>query len=152
MKEGVFRKIPKLKPLKSKYHTLPEILEANESDVEALIEARGIRVSEKEVEKYNRMDFKNLLVELGLIAWEEYDGHYMLLKFTTNWRCCFGTIYVDNPNTMVMAGGRTPEEAIRKAIIYRIDDEFVEEAGEILRQRWEERAKRLAISMGILKK
>lgn len=43
---------------------------------------------------------------------ENYDGHFTLLKFTTNWAFCFGTLYVNNDNIWMMAKGKTPEEAM----------------------------------------
>lgn len=33
-----------------------------------------------------------ILQKLIEIANKEYDGHFTLMKFTTDWRCCFGTI------------------------------------------------------------
>lgn len=44
-----------------------------------------------------------------------FDGHFTLMKFTTNWRCCFGT-----PNLREdidrMAEGKTAQEAVLKAL------------------------------------
>lgn len=51
------------------------------------------------------------------IANEYHDGHFALMKFTTNWRFCFGTPML-NHMTIVDATyvGNTMEEAIEKAI------------------------------------
>lgn len=49
------------------------------------------------------------------IANKEYDGHFTLLKFTTNWRCSFGTVS-DFMEIQSMCCGDTMEEAILKAI------------------------------------
>lgn len=55
------------------------------------------------------------------IANSEYDGHFTLMKFTTNWRCCFGTVEeydrLDNPQIEQMAKGKTMEIAIRNCIL-----------------------------------
>lgn len=51
------------------------------------------------------------------IADKYYDGHFTLLKFTTNWRFCFGTVLdVSNMVTSFMAYGETADEAIENAI------------------------------------
>lgn len=63
---------------------------------------------------------------------KKYDGHFTLMKFTTNWRFCFGTILEPLPSTEFMAEGKTPEEAMRKGLegdinsyeIDRLADEF----------------------------
>lgn len=34
----------------------------------------------------------NKLQKLIDIANKEYDGHFTLMKFTGDWRCCFGTL------------------------------------------------------------
>lgn len=49
------------------------------------------------------------------IADKEYDGHFTLLKFTTNWICSFGTI-TDFMEIQNMSVGSTMEEAILNAI------------------------------------
>ncbi len=50
------------------------------------------------------------------IANEKYDGHFTLMKFTTNWRCCFGTIWDSLQGTNFMAEGKTMQEAINNCI------------------------------------
>jgi hypothetical protein len=59
-----------------------------------------------------------VMAELERIARERYDGHFSVLRFTTNWRVCFCT-----PNTSMMDGsvlgmaeGKTFAEAARAAI------------------------------------
>lgn len=60
------------------------------------------------------------LQELINIANKEYDGHFTLMKFTGDWRCCFGTID-NNMKSYYMAYGETLEEAVEKCIDNRID-------------------------------
>lgn len=55
------------------------------------------------------MDKLQKLIE---IANKEYDGHFTLLKFTTNWRCCFGTVDGIQGLSSYMAHGETLEEAV----------------------------------------
>lgn len=62
----------------------------------------------------------NKLQELIEVANKEYDGHFTLMKFTGDWRCCFGTID-DRMKSYYMAYGETMEEAIEKCIRDRID-------------------------------
>ncbi|KDR96628.1 hypothetical protein SAMN02745945_00122 [Peptoclostridium litorale DSM 5388] len=55
------------------------------------------------------------------IANEKYDGHFTLMKFSSNWRFCFDTFLPDNYTQghliiNEMAEGETMEEAIRKGI------------------------------------
>jgi hypothetical protein len=48
---------------------------------------------------------------------EHYDGHLTLLKFTTNYRFCFGTLHeVNQFTTSEMAKGKTMEEAMEVAL------------------------------------
>lgn len=70
-----------------------------------------------------------------LTAYLLYGGHFTLLKFTTNWRCCFGTL---NPKDdmewynliHLMPSGKTAEEAMEKAQRYRVDCYMLERAVE----------------------
>lgn len=67
----------------------------------------------------------NKLQDLIDIADKEYDGHLTLMKFTGDWRCCFGTID-DRMKSYYMAYGETMDEAIDNCIknktdIYKID-------------------------------
>lgn len=51
------------------------------------------------------------------MANEKFDGHFTLLKFTSNWRCCFGTLYSIDPFIAdKMAEGKTADEAMAKAM------------------------------------
>lgn len=56
-----------------------------------------------------------MIEELINMANKDYDGHFTLMKFTTNWRCCFGTID-DRDEVCQMAKGKTMDEAIEKCI------------------------------------
>ena len=67
---------------------------------------------------------KDLMAELECIAVEQYDGHFSVLRFTSNWRVCFYT-----PNTSMqdgsvsgMAVGKTFAEAAKAAIEYEAED------------------------------
>lgn len=57
----------------------------------------------------------DVLKECERIANENYDGHFTIMKFTTNWKFCFG-----QPNNyeeiQLMATGWTMEEAVEKGI------------------------------------
>lgn len=78
----------------------------------------------------------NKLQELIDIADKEYDGHFTLLKFTTDWACCFGTINNSIVNSYYMAHGDTMEEVIEKCIKNKIDvykiDEIISNAKSVL--------------------
>lgn len=56
-----------------------------------------------------------LLKQAEEIAKEKYDGHFTLMRFTTNWRFCFGQPY-DYNEIQAMAGGKTMIEAIQRGI------------------------------------
>lgn len=63
---------------------------------------------------------------MELIANKRYDGHYTIMKFTTNYRFCFGTLYIKNDieyrvAISLMAKGETLDEAILNAITDRVD-------------------------------
>lgn len=58
-----------------------------------------------------------ILAECIKIAEEKYDGHFTLMKFTGNWRFCFGTIEGEiREDIQKMASGKTMHEAVRKGI------------------------------------
>lgn len=65
-------------------------------------------------------------------AKEYYDGHFTLLRFTGNWRFCFGTVSELNPLIASrMAKGTTMDEALENGLamdvnVYEIMDEVVE--------------------------
>ena len=70
------------------------------------------------VSQYN--NDKSVLKRCEEIANERYDGHFTLLKFTHNWRFCFGTIAEGNCSlneiTNRMAVGKSMVEAINAGI------------------------------------
>lgn len=69
-----------------------------------------------------------MLEQLIEIANREYDGHFTIFKFTTNYRVCLGTLIQVNPmTTHLMAKGATLDEAIKKAINEKIDCYKIEE-------------------------
>jgi hypothetical protein len=74
---------------------------------------------------YESMDeLHKMLNQLTKIANEKYDGHYTLMKFTTNYRVCFGTI--DNIEKIkYMAEGKTLDEAIINATNGNVDDYYL---------------------------
>lgn len=49
------------------------------------------------------------------IAKEEYDGHFTLMRFTTNWRFIFGTL-VNDEEIFLMESAKTLDEILDKAI------------------------------------
>lgn len=58
-----------------------------------------------------------VLQKVICIANEKYDGHFTLLKFTTNWKFCFGTLDDITPySTPFMASGETMEAALEEGI------------------------------------
>lgn len=57
-----------------------------------------------------------MLDKLITIANRDYDGHFTLLKFTTNWRCCFGTVQDVWMDAEKMAVGKTMRDAIQKCL------------------------------------
>ena len=63
---------------------------------------------------------KQLLKILIHIANESHDGHFTVMKFTTNWRVCFGTPEGREERTNNMSVGKTLEEAALIAIEHEI--------------------------------
>jgi hypothetical protein len=62
-----------------------------------------------------------LMQRLETIANAEFGGHFTVMKFTTNWRVCFGTVmtaysYEPGDQDKEMCEGRTFEEAAMMAI------------------------------------
>lgn len=58
-----------------------------------------------------------VLSKLIKIANEDYQGHFTLMKFSGNWRCCFGTPSGDSRSCIYqMEEGATMVEAIDKTI------------------------------------
>lgn len=69
------------------------------------------------------MDRNNDIIafaELNKVANEEYDGHFSLLKFTTNWRCALGTGDLSRVGIQRMAVGKTMCEAIWNCLDKRV--------------------------------
>ena len=55
------------------------------------------------------------------IANEQFDGHYTVMKFTTNYRVAFGTIHANDYDELreviqEMAEGKTLEEACKRCV------------------------------------
>lgn len=85
----------------------------------------------------------DILKEAEKIANEKYDGHYTLMKFSTNWRFCFGTLFIssyaeEQEAIKLMAEGKTMEEAIRKGINEDINCYKICDATKIIMKRLEE--------------
>lgn len=61
---------------------------------------------------------KTLFERAVAIANGAYDGHFTLMKFTTNWQFCFGTPTPIDHQAIAyeMSEGRTMDDAIRSAI------------------------------------
>jgi len=83
---------------------------------------------------YNQLeivkDMNVLLKVVEAIAKESYGGHYTLMKFTTDWRFCFGTPFENEEETMYMAEGKTMYQAIMNGIVnntYALDFEIKNE-------------------------
>jgi hypothetical protein len=60
---------------------------------------------------------RNDIMELCIKhANEHYDGHFTIMKFTTNWKVCFGTP-ADRDDIDVMPTGKSLPEAMVKALL-----------------------------------
>lgn len=57
---------------------------------------------------------------LEILADRYFDGHFTIMRFTTNWRICFGTPQ-DREDISTMSEGRTLFEAYSKALTTLID-------------------------------
>lgn len=81
-----------------------------------------------DVNAYQKIDRKTAFIDLDIpfeyyiekIADRKYDGHFTIMKFTTNWRFCFGTAS-GRKDISQMAEGKTMEEAILNGIINNIN-------------------------------
>jgi hypothetical protein len=68
----------------------------------------------------------SIMDELERIAVERYDGHFTVMRFTSNWRVCFDTMECAGHGlefgecTARMAEGNTFEEAAKAAIDFEI--------------------------------
>lgn len=63
---------------------------------------------------------EGLMTVLEQIADKNHDGHFTVMKFTTNWRVCFGTPEDRADRMSDMEVGATFEEAALKAITKEI--------------------------------
>lgn len=61
-------------------------------------------------------DFARLMAKLEKVAVERYDGHFTVLRFTTNWRVCFYT--PGRGQFKHMAVGKTFQEAAEAALAF----------------------------------
>lgn len=62
-----------------------------------------------------RMNTQEKLDVVTKIANEEFDGHFSLMKFTTNWGFTFGTV-ADREDIDYAVKGKTLDEVLDKAI------------------------------------
>ena len=68
-----------------------------------------------------------ILQKLIEIANKEYDGHFTLMKFTTDWGCCFGTLDNTHVTSSKMSHGKSMSEAIKKCIANRTDRYLIDQ-------------------------
>lgn len=86
---------------------------------------REVKEIENSCTQFN--DESILIFEImELIANKRYGGHYTIMKFTTNYRFCFGTLFIKDETELqvairLMAEGKTLDEAILNAITDRVD-------------------------------
>ena len=72
----------------------------------------------------------DLLTKVTAYANEHYDGHFTVMKFTTNWRVCYGTIE-SRDEIGFMRSGKTLEEALQNLLddpidVYQISEKLKE--------------------------
>lgn len=72
-----------------------------------------------------RINIMTMLQKLIEIANKEYDGHFTLMKFTTDWGCCFGTLDDTHMTSYKMSHGNTMSKAIKKCIANRTDSYLI---------------------------
>ena len=63
----------------------------------------------------------NYLDMFKVIADKQFDGHYTIMKFTTNYRVAFGTLHANDYDELreviqEMAEGKTLEEACKRCV------------------------------------
>ena len=56
------------------------------------------------------------LARLAEYATLHHDGHFTLMRFTTNWRCIMGTLQPNRPAIQRMPCGHSLSEAVSQAI------------------------------------
>lgn len=64
------------------------------------------------------------IIFLQKIADNLYDGHFTIMKFTTNWRVSFGHTPNDRDLIHQMPVGKTFDEAVDNAILTVIKDKL----------------------------
>jgi len=69
----------------------------------------------------DRCDMSALLETASCIRKGKYDGHLMLMKFTTGWKCCLGTLHMSSNSAEYdyvkeLIVHSTPERAVLFAI------------------------------------
>lgn len=65
--------------------------------------------------EFNREIESDLLNKVIEYANKHHDGHFTLMKFTTNWRACYGTIN-DRFEIGKMVSGNSKEEVLKKLL------------------------------------
>lgn len=58
---------------------------------------------------------EKLLLKVIEEADKNHDGHFTLMKFTTNWRACYGTV-TDRFEIDFMLEGKTKDEVLQKLL------------------------------------
>lgn len=71
----------------------------------------------------------DLLSKVEAYANEHYDGHFTLMKFTSGWKACYGTIE-DREKIAYMCSGKTKEEVLQNLLDDPIDVYQIAEIGE----------------------
>lgn len=57
-----------------------------------------------------------------------YNGHFTVLKFTTDWACCFGTLRVNEGNIPFMSHGKSIWDAMEMCLNDTNDAYYIETA------------------------
>ena len=70
-----------------------------------------------------------LIEKVTEYANENHDGHYTIMKFTTNYRACFGTVH-EWLDIQSMREGNTLEEALERLLADPIDSIQISQGGE----------------------
>jgi hypothetical protein len=110
------------KPLPKKWEKL---IEADAEGTEEYLHA-----DDSELIEENSDEQELTILEKCIQAAEaSYDGHLTILRFTSNWRCCFGTLMDANSyTTAYMAEGKTIEEALEKTLKYNYNAHDIQDA------------------------
>lgn len=70
------------------------------------------------------MDNKKLFEVIELLGNNLCDGHFTIMKFTTNWRVCFGFQPQTREDIQHMPEGKTLEEAFINALVDLKEESF----------------------------